>query len=358
MFAAMFNSLHRRPRGRELADLFATISRGRVLSPRAVLDWTIEHHEAPLWPARLGLASRTLLEQLGDDGRAAVLEALPAGERELVASSPEVFGARRLLGYGANRAIPAVLERTRLLAIEPPAHVHSMCRGADCVAGSLETADLVLDALEQTGWIPTAGQRVLDFGCSSGRITRVLAAGVPNVSWLGCDPNAAAIEWAATNLPLAEFFANSYEPPLPLESGMLDAVYAISIWSHFAADAGLEWLAEMHRVLRPGGRLVLTAAGPCNVAALTGRAFKASPAFARAAWAGLSTTGFWWADSFGPQGDWGVTHPDWGSAYFTPEWLLSRILGDWSLRLYQPGRLLGVQDVYVLERCDKPTPQD
>ena len=62
-------------------------------------------------------------------------------------------------------------------------------------------------------------------------------------------------------------------------------------------------------------------------------------------------------DTFGPQGDWGVTHPGWGSAYFTPEWLLSRILGDWSLRLYQPGRLLDVQDVYVLERCDKPTPQ-
>jgi hypothetical protein len=114
MFAAMFNSLHRRPRGRELADLFATISRGRVLSPRAVLDWTIEHHEAPLWPARLGLASRTLLEQLGDDGRAAVLEALPAGERELVASSPEVFGARKLLGYGANRDRTA---RTRPLDV-------------------------------------------------------------------------------------------------------------------------------------------------------------------------------------------------------------------------------------------------
>jgi hypothetical protein len=105
-------------------------------------------------------------------------------------------------------------------------------------------------------------------------------------------------------------------------------------------------------VLRLGGLLVLTAAGLANVAALTA-IFKASPEFARAAWAGLSTEGFWWADSFGRRGDWGVAYPQWGAAYFTPEWLLSRVLPDWSLRLYQPGRLQGVQDIYVLERCEK-----
>jgi SAM-dependent methyltransferase len=404
MFAAMFDSLHRRPRGHELAAIFSVISRGRVPSPlsphvlklrlaeleleareqdrraaqlddrdeanvvvheqlrmkeqlaETALDFSIERHDAPAWPVQLGFASRALLEQLGDDGRASVLDALPPAERDLIESSSPVVGARRLLGYGATRAIPVVLERTRLLAIEPPEHVHSMCRGPDCVAGSVESADLVLDALQQTGWAPTTGQRILDFGCSSGRITRVLAAALPDITWLGCDPNNQAIEWAAANLPTADFFANSNDPPLPLETGSLDAVYAISIWSHFDADAALEWLGEMHRVLRPGGRLMLTAAGLANVAALTG-IFKASPEFSRAAWAGLSKDGFFWADSFGRRGDWGVAHPSWGAAYFTPEWLLSRILPDWSLRLYQPARLLDVQDVYVLERCDKPTPE-
>ena len=36
----------------------------------------------------------------------------------------------------------------------------------------------------------------LDFGCSSGRVVRVLATAYPNVSWHGCDPNRPAIEWA------------------------------------------------------------------------------------------------------------------------------------------------------------------
>ena len=98
---------------------------------------------------------------------------------------------------------------------------------------------------------------------------------------------------------------------------------------------------------------MLTAAGLANVAVLT-RDWEVPAEYARAAWAALSTTGFWWADAFGERGDWGVAHPRWGAAYLTPEWLLARILPDWSLLLYEPGRLLGVQDVYVLGRGGPP----
>jgi SAM-dependent methyltransferase len=390
----VLDSLHRRPRGRELAALLAVLSRGRVPSPLApkalalraqqqdrrleelerrdaanavvhnhlrmrealaqiALGWSLDRHDVPEWPAALGAASRTLLDALGEDGQAAVLAALPRADRELIEASPAVVRSRRLVGYGAARAVPLVLERTRLLAVEPPAEIHAMCRGPDCVAGSIETADLVLGVLERAGFTLAAGARALDFGCSSGRVTRVLAAVRPDVAWLGCDPNRAAIEWAAAELPVAEFFSNDQEPPLRLDSGTLDLVCGISIWSHFDAVAALRWLAEMHRVLRPGGVLVLTAAGLANVAVLT-RDWEVPAEYARAAWAALSTTGFWWADAFGENGDWGVAHPHWGSAYLTPEWLLARILPDWSLRLYEPGRLLGVQDVYVLERSGGP----
>lgn len=405
---AVLDSLQRRRRGREFAALLCVLTRGRVpspLSPHALsvraarqaelearsdrelaelearrdrdlaeieardhanvvvlehlrmreeraltaLSWSIDRHDVPDWPVELGPASLALLAALGPEGRDAVLATLPPDDREVIESSPAVTGSRRLLGYGVARAVPLVLERTGLLAVEPPDHIHAMCRGPDCVAGSIETADLVLEALERSGCLLGADTRALDFGCSSGRIARVLAAVRPEVEWLGCDPNRPAIEWAATNLPVARFFVNEQNPPLSLESASLDVAYAISIWSHFNADAGLTWLNEMHRVLRPGGRLLMTGAGLRNVAVLTGE-WDVPAEYASTAWAALSTTGFWWADAFGAEGDWGVAHPQWGSAYFTPEWLLTRILPNWSLRLYEPGRLQGVQDLYVLER--------
>src|SRR6185503_20533684 len=58
-----------------------------------------------------------------------------------------------------------------------------------------------------------------------------------------------------------ELFTSPQEPPLALEAESLDLVYAISVWSHFAAGAGLRWIEEMRRVLRPGGLLLLTAHG-------------------------------------------------------------------------------------------------
>ena len=327
--------------------------RMREALAQTALGWSLDRHDVPEWPSELGPASLALLAALGEDGQAAVLAALPATDRELIESSPPVVSSRRLLAHGAARGIPTALQRTGLLAAEPPDHVHAMCRGPECVAGSIETADLVLDALARAGFTLDPGARALDFGSSSGRVVRVLAAVRPDVVWLGCDPNRAAIAWAAANLPVAEFFANEQEPPLPLTSGTLDAAYGISIWSHFDEVAGLRWLAEMHRVLRPGGLLVMTAAGLRNVAVLTD-GWNVPAEYARAAWAALSTTGFWWADAFGSDGDWGVVHPRWGSAYFTPEWLLTRITPAWSVRVYEPGRLLGVQDLYVLERRGKP----
>ena len=213
----------------------------RMREERALtaLSWSIDRHDVPEWPVELGPASKALLGTLGPDGQAAVLAALPAGDREVIGSSPGVAASRRLLGFGAARAVPLVLERTGLLAVEPPDHIHAMCRGPDCVAGSIETADLILEALERSGCSLGAGARALDFGCSSGRVARVLAAVHPEVEWLGCDPNRPAIEWAAANLPVARFFVNEQDPPLALECASLDVAYGISIWSHFNADAGL-----------------------------------------------------------------------------------------------------------------------
>jgi SAM-dependent methyltransferase len=103
--------------------------------------------------------------------------------------------------------------------------------------------------------------RILDFGCSSGRVVRGLAAAYSQVEWHGCDPIASAVESARENVPGVEFATSPIDPPLDRPDGFFDAVYAISISSHFAEGAALRWLDEMHRLIRPDGHLVLTLHG-------------------------------------------------------------------------------------------------
>jgi SAM-dependent methyltransferase len=190
---------------------------------------------------------------------------------------------------------------------------------------------------------------MLDFGSSSGRVLRVLAAARPDVRSLGCDPNTGAIAWAQAHLP-GEYFVSAQQPPLPdLPDGALDAAYAISIWSHFAPEPALAWLQEMHRVIRPGGALVVTTHGWDTLAdgLRTGRQ---APATVAAAAAEFVAHGHFFVDVFGEGGDWGVKDPGWGNAYLTLDWLIGRTQGAWSARLLWPGFLDGNQDVIVLER--------
>jgi SAM-dependent methyltransferase len=189
----------------------------------------------------------------------------------------------------------------------------------------------------------------LDFGCSSGRAVRVLAAAYPDVDWHGCDPNREAIEWASENLPGIDFSVSPQHPPLEFEDAKFDLVFAISIWSHFAEEPALAWLAEMRRIVRPGGVLVATAHG-YRTMALEEEGGRRTPELLSEIAGALYERGFWYRAEFGDQGDWGVKDPGWGSAFLTPEWLLSHTTADWRLAGFAPGRVERNQDLYVLER--------
>ena len=124
---------------------------------------------------------------------------------------------------------------------------------------------------------------------------------------------------------------------------------AVSVWSHFGAGAAERWLAEMHRLLRPGGALVLTVQGPGSIAHYL-REGAIDEAGASAAAEALLASGHHLVQSFGPDGDWGVAGPEWGMAYMTLEWLLARATPAWSLALHEPARIDFNQDLVVLTR--------
>jgi SAM-dependent methyltransferase len=299
------------------------------------------------------LSTHRLYERL-DERDVAEIEELISQNPDLAAqyaSVPDV-GTRRhvVLAYGIWLGHPAATEKTGLLAAQPPEEVHLMARGPSAAAGGLYEADLVVNALASVGVNMDDVVAGLDFGCSSGRVVRVLEAAYPQVQWHGCDPNRPAIAWAAENLPGMNFFASDDEPPLPLEDGSLDLAYAISIWSHFAPELGLRWFDEMHRLIRPGGYLVCTTHGLTSVG-LYAKLCLRTPQQSDEILGALYRRNWWYAPEFGEKGDWGVVNPDWGTAFLSPEWMLTKLCPRWRVLEFAPGRNQENQDVYVLQRA-------
>jgi SAM-dependent methyltransferase len=332
----------------------ARVIRGAPTARRSALSR--ERFERQLRPARLAVEAGTVTEVLY--GRLSEQEVAAAEQR--IRDEPgaweHYFGAAArienhdvLLALAVSFGCEAVIERTRLPRAQPPEDVHSMARGALNGAGGLYEANLVIDALLSAGGEIAEVRTALDFGCSSGRVLRPLAAAFPDVAWHGCDPNLPAIEWAAANLAGIEFFGSGPLPPLPLEDGSMDLVYAVSIWSHFSPRRGLEWFEEMRRLLRPGGHLVMTTHGPTAIAYYATHGLRPPEQSAEIDLA-LYRRGWWYAAEFGDDGDWGVVDSDWGTAFLSPEWLLTQLCPHWRVVEYAPGRNQENQDLYVLQR--------
>jgi SAM-dependent methyltransferase len=121
------------------------------------------------------------------------------------------------------------------------------------------------------------GCAVLDIGCGSGRIARLLAGGTDVASYVGFDVVRAAIEWCrrfvAPNVPAPyrfewidarslEYNPNGSIPAsrvrFPLEDRSVDVAFAASVFTHLLEPDAAHYLAETSRVLKTGGLAVLS----------------------------------------------------------------------------------------------------
>lgn len=290
-----------------------------------------------------------LYSRLTEDDISAIEATLSGSSAELWSGAHEVSRKRLALVFAANSHVTAALERTGLTADIPPEDVHAMARGPLAAGGDPYIADLVIGHLQTAGFSLESGATMLDFGCSSGRVLRAIAAARADLNCLGCDPNEGAIAWAQEHLRMAHFFVSPTDPPMDLVSGSVDAAYAISIWSHFDQPSALAWLEEMHRIVKPGGALLMTTHGLDTLTTFLRRDAMTEDSAATVVEA-LVSSGHHWFDVFGEDGDWGITSPGWGNAFLSMEWLLKHVTPAWSLRGFAPGGLDEVQDVIVLER--------
>ena len=99
---------------------------------------------------------------------------------------------------------------------------------------------------------------MLDLGCGDGAFAASSLASGATV--IGADVAAAALERARARVPQAEFRLAAEGEPLPVEDGWADVVWAGEVLEHVVDPVGL--LFETRRVLRDGGVLLATTAGP------------------------------------------------------------------------------------------------
>ncbi len=103
------------------------------------------------------------------------------------------------------------------------------------------------------------GATVLDAGCGTGRWTAVLAER-RDVATLGLDRSAAMLGQAQARirrLGLHAAFVLGDALALPLGDGSLDAAFAGFLFDHLAPDQRAAFLAELRRVVRPGGGVLV-----------------------------------------------------------------------------------------------------
>lgn len=131
----------------------------------------------------------------------------------------------------------------------------------DFVTGGREAAGELVAALDVAGVAVQELRSVLDFGCGPGRVLPHLAAMAPHAECSGCDVDATAIRWAASAHPELSWAVSGFDPPLPFDAERFELVYSISVISHLDEQRADRWLAEIRRVLRPGGLALLSVHG-------------------------------------------------------------------------------------------------
>jgi ubiquinone/menaquinone biosynthesis C-methylase UbiE len=113
--------------------------------------------------------------------------------------------------------------------------------------------DAVLGELRRVG-----ARRVLDVGCGTGILATRIQQVLRPEQVIGCDPSEGMLKKARARTPEVRWLQGTAER-LPLDDGAVDAVVSTEAFHFFDQEAALR---EFHRVLEPGGSLVLAVLTP------------------------------------------------------------------------------------------------
>ena len=143
----------------------------------------------------------------------------------------------------------------------PPAWLIQAFTGApdttDHIESGKRSADYYVDLYNRLCGNFDDVERVLDFGCGCGRVLSRMP-GNGNPRYFGVDLRDDALQWLRETMPEGTFVPGKSMPPLDLEPGNFDLIYAVSVLTHLTQEQERAWLDEWHRLLKAGGYVFAT----------------------------------------------------------------------------------------------------
>jgi SAM-dependent methyltransferase len=141
----------------------------------------------------------------------------------------------------------------------PPIELMEYGEPADrhLATGKQNVAEM-LSALKESGFRWKRCKRVLEFGCSNGKLVRWLEPFAAGREIWGVDVQADKVMWAMENLsPPFRFATTTTVPHMPFPDGHFGLIFAGSVFTHLG-ELHVAWLSELTRLLAPGGFLYIT----------------------------------------------------------------------------------------------------
>jgi SAM-dependent methyltransferase len=129
--------------------------------------------------------------------------------------------------------------------------------GVDALYFSVHSGRAVARYLQRR--VPLRGRRVLDFGCGrGGMLAHLLGAGAECTGLEFSEASAATAAERVGRHPLARGVVVAKGLPAPLPDGGFDIVLLVEVIEHLLAEDLEPTLAELRRLVRPGGHTLVT----------------------------------------------------------------------------------------------------
>lgn len=114
---------------------------------------------------------------------------------------------------------------------------------------------------EKYGFNLRTARAALELGVGSARLIRHLRC-VESLELHGTDVDADSIDWCKANIDGIDFHVNALDPPLAFaDENQFDLAFANSVFTHIPLETQQAWIAELYRVMRPGGIFICTVLG-------------------------------------------------------------------------------------------------